>query len=55
MTYGLIALAALVVGGALAATLTYFYLQSKAGTKIGRAELDAKRIVEDASRPRRLT
>jgi ribonucrease Y len=53
MTYGLIALAALVVGAAVAATLTYLYLQSKAGTKIGRAELDAKRIVEDAEARRR--
>ena len=49
----LIALVFLVIGGALAGAVTYFYLQSSAGTKVGRADLEAQRIVEEAEARRR--
>jgi ribonuclease Y len=55
MIYVLIALGSLVVGGAIAALLTKFYLQSRANSVVGRAELDAQRITEEAEAQRRET
>ena len=48
MIYVLIALASAVISGAVAIALTYFYLHSRAETRIGRAELEAQRIIEEA-------
>lgn len=48
MEYVLIALASAVVTGAVAIALTYFYLHSRAETRIGRADLEAQRITEEA-------
>jgi ribonuclease Y len=53
MIYAIIALVCLVVGGAVAAAATAFYLQSKAGSKVERAERDAQRIIEEAEARRR--
>ena len=44
----LVALASALTGGAIAAALTYFYLKSRADTRVGRAELDAQRVIEEA-------
>jgi ribonuclease Y len=55
MNYVLIALGSLVVGGVVAALLTKFYLQSRANSVVGRAELDAQRITEEADAKRRET
>jgi ribonucrease Y len=48
MEYVLIALASAVIAGAVAVAITYFYLKSRADTRVGRAELEAQRITEEA-------
>jgi ribonucrease Y len=48
MDYVLIALVSAVVSGAVAVALTYFYLKSQSDTRVGRAELEAQRIIEEA-------
>lgn len=48
MEYVLVALASAVVSAAVAVALTYFVLRSRADTKIGRADLEAQRITEEA-------
>jgi len=55
MIYVLIALGSALVGGAIAALLTKFYLQSNATSVIGRADLEAQRIIEEAEAQRRET
>jgi ribonuclease Y len=55
MMYVLIALGSALVGGAIAALLTKFYLQSRATSVIGRADLEAQRIIEEAEAQRRET
>ena len=55
MMYVLIALGSALVGGAIAALLTKFYLQSNATSVIGRADLEAQRIIEEAEAQRRET
>jgi ribonucrease Y len=53
MTYVLIALASAAVAAGLAALITRLYLQSNAASAIGRSELEAQRIVEEAEAQRR--
>lgn len=53
MTYVLIALASAVVAAGLAVLITRLYLQSNAASAIGRSELEAQRIVEEAEAQRR--
>jgi ribonuclease Y len=53
MDYVLIALVSAAVAAGLAAFITRLYLQSRAASTIGRAELDAQRIVEEAEAQRR--
>lgn len=53
MTYVLIALVSALVAGVVGAGFTYLYLRSRAASLVGRAELDAKRIVEEAEAQRR--
>jgi len=48
MDYVLIALVSAVVSSAVAVALTYFYLKSQSDTRVGRAELEAQRIIEEA-------
>lgn len=53
MMYVLIALASAAVAAVLAALITRLYLQSNAASAIGRSELEAQRIVEEAEAQRR--
>ncbi len=53
MEYVLIALVSALVSGAVAAAITYFYLHSRAATKVGRADLEAQRIIEEAEAQKR--
>jgi len=55
MMYVLIALVSAAVAGALAYYLTKTKLESNATSTVGRAELDAKRVVEEAEARRRET
>lgn len=53
MEYVLIALASAVLGGAIAALLTRAHLQSSASSMVGKANLEAQRITEEAEAQRR--
>ncbi|RIK46136.1 MAG: ribonuclease Y [Chloroflexi bacterium] len=53
MTYVLIALVSALVAGGIGAGFTYLYLRSRANSTVGRAELDAQRLVEEAEAQRR--
>ena len=55
MEYVLIALASAVLGGAIAALLTRAHLQSSASSMVGKANLEAQRITEEAEAQRRET
>ena len=55
MMYVLIALVSAAVAGALAWYLTKVKLESNAASTVGRAELEAKRVVEEAEAQRRET
>jgi ribonuclease Y len=55
LTYVLIALVSAVVAGGLAYYVTKLKLENNAASKIGRAELEAQRIIEDAEAQRRET
>jgi len=55
MEYVLIAFASAVLGGAIAALLTRAYLQSSASSMVGKANLEAQRITEEAEAQRRET
>lgn len=55
MMYVLIAIVSAAVAGALAYFLTKSKLESSAASTVGRAELDAKRVVEEAEAQRRET
>lgn len=55
MEYVLIALGSAVLGGAIAALLTRVNLQSSASSMIGKANLEAQRITEEAEAQRRET
>lgn len=53
MTYVLIALVSALVAGVVGAAFTYLYLRSRANSAVGQADLDAKRIVEEAEAQKR--
>ncbi|HQZ88606.1 MAG TPA: ribonuclease Y [Thermomicrobiales bacterium] len=55
MEYVLIAFASAVLGGAIAALLTRAHLQSSASSMVGKANLEAQRITEEAEAQRRET